>query len=187
MIPWWVNLAGVSYPGKLWKNSLNMTPRGIIPLWVNLPGVSYLSKSFYFNLKFENLHKTLFKIIKMLTHWLVAQADSNEKTEGRKSHWCTLYICLGPKQYSVSGWGQHYTVLRGRIVTRSKMMCVVMASLGLSVDRFYIVRTPFCLWARNNLKPVCGPLFRSKATPLRRKPHTFSQYCSFLYIFIVKI
>ena len=89
MIPWWVNLAGVSYPGKLWKNSLNMTPRGIIPLWVNLPGVSYLSKSFYFNLKFENLHKTLIKIIKILTHWLVAQADSNEKNEGRKSHWCT--------------------------------------------------------------------------------------------------
>ena len=188
MIPWWVNLAGVSYPGKLWKNSLNMTPRGILRLWVNLPEVSYLSKSFYFNLKFENLHKTLFKIIKILTHWLVAQADSNEKNEGRKSHWCTdvwgrssiafpagvntIYIC---------------TVLRGRLVTRSKMMCVVMASLGLSVDRFYIVRTPFCLWAPNNLKPVCGPMFRSKATPLRRKPHTFSQYCPFLYIFIVKI
>ena len=59
-------------------------------------------------------------------------------------------------------------------------------------NRFYVVSA--IIWRSlpfkvefSNVKQVRGPLFMSKATPLRRKPHTFTQYCPFLYIFIVKI
>ena len=69
MMPRHVNLRWVSYPDESIKN----LPKH------DSPGYHTLASQFFLNLKFKLLRKILTKIENIVTHWSVAQEDSNKK------------------------------------------------------------------------------------------------------------